>query len=132
MDRLPDRGFPIRDWLVQCLLSQMKKRPRPSVGPFVVGIVFWGAGMFILTLGFAQFDALTRLFGRGPDYVLLGLTAVLMIVSVILLERIPKKVAIKWGQNGVRDDYRHIVSNFGIAYRCRANCEWSTKVRFIM
>jgi hypothetical protein len=78
----------------------LKKRYRSSLGPFVFGVVFWGAGMFILTLAFTQFEALTRLFGREPDYILLGLTAILMIVSMILLERIPKRVAILAGTIG--------------------------------
>ena len=78
----------------------MNKGSRPSVGPFGVGVVFWGAGMFILTLATTQHDALARFLGPEIDYIFLGLLAILMIVSMILLERIPKKVAILAGTIG--------------------------------
>ena len=74
-----------------------EKKPR-RIGVFGRWIIFWGASMFVLFLAAARYDVLTHVFGSKFDsYALLGIACLLWIISRILFDRIPQKLALLIG-----------------------------------
>ena len=77
-----------------------EKYPK-GIGPFGRWIIFWGMAMFVLILAAAKHDVITRIFGPKFDsYAPLGIAVFLWIISRILYDKIPSKLAFWIGTIG--------------------------------
>lgn len=72
-----------------------------KIGPFGLGFIYGGVPAIFVTVIATHLDELCQLFGNyGGAYVFLGIGAVLMIISIIVIRRISRRIAFIAGTIG--------------------------------